>query len=249
MNINSLIQAANDLVVLDETELALKVLECLPGHLRDNIPKEISDLKNLILNKILMHYDYLKDNRELPKDLDYCKNFLNNTQRGCQLKHFVKTLNEQGTVPHIVDMGPGDFCFPIGMHAEGLNFTYDCFTLNLQAKEECKKLLGSMFKEWYSDKSTNIFVAYEIIEHLSNIQEIRQCFSRYFPKPADYVLLSTPRYTFDIGTYNWKEIGIHHLRTYTPTEFMLAGLKLFPEYKFTYVDDPVMVLAGHLNSR
>jgi hypothetical protein len=152
------IDCAKILVEADETELAIRVLNSLPAYYRENIPEDIDKLKNLIQERITMAYDLLSDHRELPKSDEWSAHFLNNTERGLQLKKLVTDYNSADISPHIVDMGPGDFTFVIGMKSEDLSFSYECFTLNKEAEKAIKQKLGSIYqKSRYHENA--IFVA------------------------------------------------------------------------------------------
>jgi len=241
------IEAAKTLVAMDETERALHLLFNLPAYYRDNTPNEVRDLRAKILAKVTLPVDLLGDDRELPKSDEFSIGSLDGTMRGAHLKHIVSQYNDEGKIPFIVDMGPGDYVFPIGMHLQKLNFKYYPVTLNLKSKTEAMLRMPDK----YNDKpmKCDIFVAYEIIEHLHHVDEIRQCFDRYaqlgFP---DFCLLSTPKYTFGEGTQHWESEGIHHLRAYTPREFQFEAIRMFPEYNWSYADNPVMVLIGSKKS-
>lgn len=236
------LEVAEILVSKDETILALKVLDSLPGYYRDNPPQEVSDLKNLILSKITIPHDLLDDKRELPKDDSWSVRFMNGTMRGAQLKRVVKEFNDKNETPSIFEFGPGDGTFVIGLHVENFKFKYKCLSLNKESKEKIAEKIGDKYDNY---SKTDIFVAFEVIEHLYNPIEIRQVMNRLIGLPT-YVLLSTPKYCFSEGTPNWKEDGIHHLVTFTPREFVNKATELFPEYEFYFADDPVMVLIGKL---
>jgi hypothetical protein len=246
------LDAAKQLVEADETERALALLNNLPAYYRDNKPESIKKLIAKINCNITLAYDLLHDSRELPKSNEWSHEFLNTTMRGVCLRNTVKEFNDNNIVPHIVDMGPGDFTFAIGLCIAKLNFTYECLTLNSEAKASAKEILLKHYVDDYIAScegyasNTSIFVAYEIIEHLSNVDEIRYAFDRKCKVLPEYVLLSTPKYTFESGTPNWDKEGIHHLRAYTPNEFIAEAFRLFPEYSFNYADNPVMVLIGKL---
>lgn len=242
-NVEPLLEHVRFLVSQDETELALKALDLVPAYYRDNYPRPLLDLKSKILKQTILPIDLLEDPREMPKTDEYCIEFTKYTKRGEVLVNKLKEANDAGIVPHIVDYGPGDYNFPIAMHLVGLNFTYFPIHLNLSSIHECKKRIGDKLKGHDFQAEHVWFVAYEIIEHLPNPKELRSIYSRLTPEP-EKVFFSTPRYTFNEGTPNWEEIGIHHLRAYTPREFIIFISDLFPGYKFQYCDDPVMVFHG-----
>lgn len=224
----------------DETEFALKCLDMLPGYYRDNVPKEIESLKKEI--RALMHkpIDLIADWREEPKNIDYCVMFTVNSPRGILLRNEILDANKQGYAPHIVDFGPGDFCFPIGLDTIGLNFTYSPISFSKIGKEVCEKHLGDKYGQTPRENQQVWFVAYEIIEHLTDITEIRGMYDRESIEP-NRIYLSTPKYCFNT-VEDWRKNRLHHLRTYTPKEFMRASTALFPEYtNWNYVDDAVMI--------
>jgi len=246
MNLKPIIEHCEYLVSQDETELALKLLDLVPGYYRDNYPPQLEDLRNLILSKMTLPYDLLDDEREMPKSKEHSIAFMNGTARGLALKNAVIEANKKDLVPQITDVGPGDFTFAIGMISEGLQFCYYPITLNKQADKALSERmnLGLTINEC----NPHWFVAYEIIEHLEP-REIAVAFHRRnqlvnFKK----IFISTPKYTFGKGTTNWKSEGIHHLRTYTPREFIAKAMELFPGYSWNFIDNEVMVLIGDRNA-
>lgn len=251
IDVRSYLNIAHHLVEQDETELALKVLECLPGYYRDNVPEEIKKLKSQILKWVTMPHDLLSDIRELPKTKEWSVKFLNGTTRGAVLKQLVSKLNEEGKTPHIVDMGPGDFTFAIGLDEEGFRFTYYPISLNQKALDAVQARLPLKYTVGTPNNKEIpvIYVSFETIEHLPRVEEIRQHYERIatFNKPL-YVLLSTPKYCFGDGSPDWEKTGIQHLRSYTPREFIFEALRLFPEYEFEYNDGDVQVVKGKLKN-
>lgn len=245
-NLDPWLDVANQLVEADEASRALLLLNNLPAYYRDNTPMEVRDLRSLIMGKVTLPHDLLGDSREIPKSDKWSQQYMNSTMRGVQLKKLVSDYNAEGIEPHLIDMGPGDYTFPIGMAVECLKFTYQSHTLNRDAEIEAARRLGFRYGPCPNPDSPRIFIAFEIIEHLHHVDEIRQMFDRFSrPKPK-HVMLSTPKYTFAEGTPNWKTEGIHHLRAYTPKEFADECIRMFPEYTFAFADDPVMVLIGKL---
>lgn len=234
------------LVSQDETELALKCFDMVPAYDRDFKNKNLEHLKSQILGRILMPIDLLGDPREIPKTNEHSIHFLNGTKRGVLLKTKVEEANEKGIVPHLVDFGPGDFTFAVALHALEYKFTYFPISFNLEATTSAANILGDKFKTHDFISHNTWFIAYEIIEHLPQIGDMRSIFERCGLAPKK-VFFSTPKYTFEAGTPNWREDGIHHLRAYTPTEFINALVHMFPNYKMHFVDDPVMCLWGELH--
>lgn len=240
----ALLEHAEYLVTQDETELALKVLEMVPAVYRDKKIIEIENLKSLIHSKILNLMDLSADQRDMPKNPSHSLAFLNGTLRGRLLRDAVTEANKNHISPHLIDFGPGDYCFPIAMNTLGLQFTYSAITLNKTAEVAAAEILGSQYKPLDYTSSNSWFIAYEIIEHLSQPRDMLQ-FYHMITIPPKKIFLSTPKYCFGPGTVNWKTEGIHHLRAYTPSEFIIAVQTLFGSKNWTFHDDPVMCIVGN----
>lgn len=231
MDTSHLLKHAEYLVSQDETLLALRCLECIPAWDRDHIPEEIQSLRNEILSRILTVHDLMDDWRELPKDLAHSQ-LMMGSMRGQVLEHAFK--NYQGVPPHLVDYGPGDFVFAIALSAAGFDFSYQPITVQKEAEAEARKRLAKHMRPKAPDAPV-WFVAYEIIEHLQCVDEIKAAYARV--GGAHKVFISTPRYTFHEGTPGWRKEGIHHLRAYTPREFVSEVMRLFPEHKFHFLEN------------
>jgi len=91
-----------------------------------------------------------------------------------------------------------------------------------------------------------IFVAYEIIEHLWNTEEIHQHVIQLPVKPKT-IMLSTPMYTFNSPAEKWHEADLGHLRTYTKREFVDYATKHWSNYAWALMPEHVMLLVGKLN--
>jgi len=236
--LESYLTIAHYLIKQDETERALQVLELLPAQLRDQKPKPIDNLKQLILNNILTGDDYAEDPSEEFKNTKT----IDLLARGKIIKDYVREMNEKSITPHIVDFGPGDYWLPFGLKDANLKFTYKSIALHKKVQAKARDLLG----DYWKDKSTGptVFVAFEVIEHMHKTQELQQAFIRHCPDPIA-VFLSTPKYTFGQGTPDFEKSGIQHLRAYTPREFVNEGQSLFYNAKqWHYYDDTIMVIRG-----
>lgn len=241
---NSLTNLAEKLVVAEETELALKLLECIPGYFRDNMPSQIYNLKKEIKAKRFTVSDYATnpgDDVDLKKD--YVQNILA-LARGKVIYEKLLKANAQNIIPHIVDFGPGDYWMALGLNRMNLKFTYQPIGVHSNAMSTAKEELEALWCTRPVKDRENWFVAYEIIEHLAYVDEIRDQYDR-IEGEVSRVFLSTPMYTFSAGNPVWREKGIPHLRTYTPQEFYRVTQELFREFNFEFTPDPVMVLAGH----
>lgn len=225
-----------DLVSQDESELALKLCDLLPAYFRDNIPKEILNLKNELMSKLLTancystaHYDC----SIAPSHIESRVNLLG-TLRGRLLQSEINNFEDE---VQIIEVGAGEFCVPLG--AKG-NFSYFDISMDVETKKQAYAKIKREVKPIQT-----IFVANEVIEHLSNPQELRWEMNRYAKGDVKIVHLSTPMYCYDPNHQNWRETQQPHLRAYTPNEFVRVCRDIWPEYNFElYSDGQIMSARG-----
>ncbi len=239
-NVKCFLDAAHELVRADEITRALKLLNNLPAFYRDYPPKEVTDLKNLIIKRTATPNFYAKWEATIDFDLDI--SYMKETLRGSLLIEEVKRFNEQGISPHIVDYGPGEFWAPRMLFDEGLFHTYKPITICSKASQ----LFDEHFPHFRGEpdpKDPVIFLGLEIIEHLWNEDELKTTMLANCGL-ADVVHISTPRYTYDgrDQLHNGEKVRdcLGHLRAYTPNEFVHILRTLFVEYDWQYFDGPVM---------
>lgn len=240
IDIKPFLDVAETLVVQDETERALLVLENLPAYFRDFPPPEVVELKRAIMRKIFTNTDYATTSEDDLKDNAFAVDYV---ARAMVLRDELANANSNGITPHIVDFGAGDYFIPIGLKNKGLKFTYRPIALQNEVMQKAKEILDfqpdSVSRETW-------FVAYEVIEHLHYVDELRKEFDR-IEGNVTKVFLSTPKYCFGEGNPTWRERGCPHLRAYTPKEFINEAQRLFFEFKnWQYVDNEVMVLKGEI---
>lgn len=235
--------AADQLMKSDEAERALQLLDLLPGFYRDNPPAAIVQMRRDIEAAIFQVHDYKSVDGDLPKSDENVLFWIQHVTRGRTMLEDVKAANKEGVIPHLVDMGPGDYMLPLGLKLHGCQFTYSPIGLEPRAYELAKPRLREHLVESNVSKAPVWFIAYEIIEHIWNPRDLAAQAWRCGDK-LERVYLSTPRYCFGEGCLQWRKKGQPHLRTYTPQEFWTAAKSHFPGYNFEYIDDPVMVLKG-----
>lgn len=243
------LEAAFILCASDEFMRARQLLKNLPAWYRDNPPPEVVEMLRQIDAGLMTQRDYMQNANDLHLiDRDRAKGILNGTTRGLILKQIVTKLNEQKLVPHIGDMGPGDFWMAVGLNEEKLKFTYHPYSIHPEAEAKAREILGDAisYEPWSADRPS-IFVACEIIEHLHYEEEIRMTYEK-FGGNASYLLMSTPLYTFGNGNDNWqdpKQAGLlGHLRAYTPSEMEVSIRRLFPEFKCQFITDNLINVFG-----
>lgn len=238
------VEAALQLIRSEDTNKAIQLLtDMLPSYYRDNPPQQIKELVGEIRRAKWLTSDYSTNNKDDIKPMEHNKNAVEGLLRFKVIKDEILKANEAGIIPHLVDLGPGDFTMPLGLNGHNCKFTYHPIGVYENAKAEAKKLLEHLWVEYPVKDKPVWFVAYEIIEHLENELEIRQQMDR-LPKLPDRVFCSTPLYTFASGNLTWRETQIAHIRTYTPDEFFVVCRKLFPEYNLQYVPFEIQMVVG-----
>lgn len=235
------IECAKQLVQADEVELALKVLESVPAFYRDNVPPKINDFKNKIFQHMITAHGYLNDNH----DNEVCnfalaRKVIEDTLRGKLVDLEIRALEK----PHVVDCGPGEYWLPVGIQHD---FTYNPIALDSRAFAQASmtKRISEKMMEKPREDAPRVFVALEIIEHLSNPTELRWEAAKHFQgRDPDYIHLSTPYYCYDANPKDWSKHKLPHLRCYTPREFFAAATKIWPHFEWQLYLSPVMSLRG-----
>lgn len=240
-NIQCFLDAANELVRADEVEKALKLLEeFLPAYYRDHIPPEVIALRNEIMARIATPVSYVTIEDSYGPDLDDRHDMATISLRGAMMCKDVKAYNDKGHSPHIVDFAPGEFWLPAMLKKKGLVFTYWPILLNKGALPKLKAHYADIIQNDPTDLEPFIYVAFEIIEHLWNANDIKSESLRWKRSP-DVVHISTPMYSFDQGCMNWRSRDLlGHLRAYSPMELHGILHKLFPEYDQTLTASQIM---------
>lgn len=229
------------LVQYDEVERALLILNNLPAYYRDHEPKSVTDLKAAIQSKIMLPQDYATHATDDQQLIDR-DDIIHILSRGQILMNEIKTANDNGVTPHIVEVGPGNYWLPLNLSKAGHKFTYSAIGVVPDLHIEFKKQLPVEHQVQHKE-SPVFFVAYEVIEHLHNVDELSIIASR-IPNLSK-IFLSTPKYTYKLND-DWYE-GLQHLRAYTPNEFLTEAQRLFKSAKtWQYLDDQPMTVVGSI---
>lgn len=220
----------------DEVAFALRMLSSLPAWYRDNEPTEVTQMRKKLYQQLFTNHDYhskadfANDNKDV---------FDETWPRGQAVLEIIKKYNTQNICPHIFELGPSNFWMAKGLLMRGAKFTINGIDFDKAHIEEAKKILP-----WSEQQRTpTIFVAFELIEHLNNTDELRHYLEQLEVTP-EYVCLSTPLYCYGGGRNNWVNNNLGHLRTWTPKEFTLEAQDLFPGYEFKIMKSDCMVLTG-----
>lgn len=218
------------MITCDEVERAFLLLDNMPAYYRDNVPERAREIRQSLHEALFTPAQYaaadrLGENEDISQLKEY---FPPRTQ-------ILADIMREVDAPHLMEIGPGAFWLPHSLLNQGLKFSY-----------EYQSLGGPGFKSEVATGTTNIFVAFELIEHLHMEAEIYQAYLK-FKKKAQFVLLSTPLYTFAGGMRVWRGHALGHLRAYTPDEFLKAARGMFTGFEFSKLykcEDGTMVIVG-----
>lgn len=267
-NFDGFLALVDELVYSDEVINALKMLDMCPSFYREHYKSVLQDKKNDIRRRIatpldysssyLEQYDVAMVHEKQMSELrcEYLKQRSGFSDlgdmiddyfcypRGPYMVDLIRKLNEAGTVPHIVEFGPAAFWLPYGLMKKGLKFKYKPLTLNLLSFDTHKETLKDVIDFKVSKENCNIFVCFEVIEHMWNDMDITLDYLKHGFE-FDIVCLSTPLDTFS-GGKNDKDAELQHLRTYSTNEFSEFAKKAFPGRVWNHYMAPSQVLVGEL---
>lgn len=242
---DAVLKVVEMLVHSDEVERALLVLDNVPAIYRDQPTFRMVQMRRDILAAMTTPHAYMIGAYDPALRPDDAKAQMQWLLRGRLIEAEVRRYNKFNQVPHIVDVGPGEYIVPLGLKACGLKFTYKDIAMDLKTQSAAKQFLADYQVEPTQDQP-RIFLANEIIEHLPEPRDLLVESHRHCARWPERVHISTPCYTFDGRIKEWrKEGGLPHLRAYTPFEFQSEVRKLFPMYKWEFHLDLIMSLVGY----
>lgn len=218
------------MIMSDEVERALDMLNNVPAYYRQFPTPRMKEIRESLHRQLFTPAQYSGADAE-GADLDVKHLEAMLPHRAQVLYEKVKEINERGVKPNIMEIGPGSFWLPYSLRARGLEFTYEYQSLTPR----------DLPFDSPSCDSVNIFVAFELIEHLSNESEIYQAYLK-FKKTADYIYVSTPLFTYGGGMVNWRDNALGHLRTYTPQELAAFCQTHFEGYAWkVYLSETITI--------
>lgn len=224
------------MIAAEEIERALWMLDNPPGWYRMNPPESFKKLRDKLYEQFHTTIDYSNDRQDdLTKFTpDEMVAYGHNSLRFKEVFDLVEKLNKEEIAPHIIEIAPGNGFLADYLLHTCCKFTYIGFGLG-HRKVRATEFIGY--------KQVNIFVCFEVIEHLHNPIEI---YHHFIKQQLDfsYIFISTPYCTWKGGFPNWYEMKLGHLRTYNPKELAEFGVKHWPNYKFNIVADYEMVMIG-----
>lgn len=242
-NMEIYIAAVEGMIRSDEVAMALYMLDNPPGYYRENPHPLIVETKRLLLRQLVTPVWYATQKAEY--DFQFSEGcFDYSYPRAHGTLQEIEAMNKEGIEPTLVDLAPGNFWLPIGLVKRGAKFKYLPKSLNAVAVEKLKAAYPDIQIATEPCENT-IFVAYEIIEHLWNTEEIHQHVIQLPVRPKT-IMLSTPMYTFNSPAERWDQADLGHLRTYTKKEFVEYAMKHWPDYSWALMPEHVMLLIGKL---
>jgi hypothetical protein len=235
----------------DEIQIALQMLEQVPGWYRDHYPPELAAIRNRLYEQCYDPFDYASDADEA----GFTKEEIEEQclgpytfPRADILFQDIQTMNADGMMPWIFEISPSHGWLPLGFAKRGVKFNFCGKNLNQKALDKIKHWLP--FGVW-ADRpvmnQTKILVCYEALEHMWNPHDLEQS-AKKLGYEFDHIYLSTPKYTLGGGLPDWSTRRIGHVRTWTPGEFLRFAGKSFPGYSWQIFDAPSMVIRGSKNA-
>lgn len=250
--INSFLESAITLHLNDDPLRALQSLDLLPAPYRENPTPEIIALRQKIKAALITSRGY----GDHPADDNVCTpemgiNTFRVLLRAILIHEVVKALNAQGHEPHILEIGPGSYWLPVGLHALGFKFKYTGLGVNPATKMQFAGSIGDK-REAHYKSGPKLFVAFEVIEHVERPDSLAWEAHQFFGDP-DIALFSTPHLCYDPASEKVRTFAPQsqqHLRTYTTKELGDELSKILGSHfsQFLFKDQLLNVLALNRNS-
>lgn len=219
------------LIEADEVERARWMLNNMPGYYRDHYPARARDIRDRLAKALYTPSDYVGEYENCVLNAEQIAKVW--PGRAQVLEQALRLANERCEEPLITDFGAGSGWLPFYLDHLGLKFDYQSYGLEKTLYERKEK--GFATTSW--------FVAFEVIEHLRDEEELFDAYQKF--KEHDAVFLSTPLYTINGGDKEpWFTRTLGHLRTYTPKELMDVAKRFWPEFNFLCVTDETIILVG-----
>lgn len=230
-DVDKYLDSVEGMINADEVERAFHMLDNLPAYYRDHVPVRAHEIRASLNRQLFTPVQY----KDIYGEWDFDLTMARFPGRARILRSMVEGLNTKGLAPQLLEYAPGSFWLPMCLRRLALSFGYESIGLEAAPDGLTNQAAGPV-----------IFIAFEIIEHLSDEWELYRNYLR-FNRRADVVLLSTPFYTCNGGEDNWRSRDLGHLRAYTPAEFMRKAEAMFQGYEWQVFTDETIILVGKIN--
>ena len=214
------LDAVEHMIVADELIFALKMLENMPAWYRANPLERAVKLRKDLMAKVWTVFDYSRDPDER-EDLDPLEigRDLRYYPRISILRYMVKDLSDMGYYVNINEFCPGNFSV-----LKHLDFGYVFENVNQLTSKKQDLLLKHPVNT--SGKHFNIFLCFEVIEHLWDTELTLEHWASKVT--AHGVMVSTPYGCMGGGMDDWRNRDIGHVRRFTQPELMGLVGKIWP---------------------
>lgn len=240
------IEAVDQMIKADELQIALKMMDDIPGWYRDNYPEELSEMKAKLYQQTYDQAEYGTDDEEAGCEQEFGESQWTNGYmhpRAEIISEIMTKYNSENFHPWIYDLGCSHGNLPLGLMKSGFKFTYLGRGMNWRIEEKVKQWVYKHWQEKPAKGEPAILYCTEVLEHMFNPHDLIH--SAYkVGVDFDQILLSTPLYTLGGGLPEWRNRRVGHVRTWTPKEFQEFAIKAFPGYQWTYYHSYSMVLVG-----
>ncbi len=239
-HIKSIIQ----MIRADEIQIALEMIENVPGYYRDNMPQELIDIKKKLYQNLYDQIEYATDDEEADCTREFGEAQWDNGYmfpRSEIITNLIKSLFPRS--PWIFDLGCSHGNLPLGLIKSNQSFTYYGVGMNHRIQQKVKEWVGVHWHEKPVGDQPTILYCTEVLEHMMNPHDLVQSAYKVGVN-FDHILLSVPKYTLGGGLENWDSRRLGHVRTWTPKEFLSFADKSFPGYQWQYFDAFSMVILG-----
>ncbi len=238
------IKAIIGMIRADEIQIALTMLDSVPGYYRDNYPLELTEIKKTLYQNLYDQIEYATDDEEADCTREFGEAQWSSGYmypRAEIITNLIKSLFPRS--PWIFDLGCSHGNLPLGLIKSNQSFTYYGVGMNHRIQQKVKGWVGEHWCEAPINDQPTILYCTEVLEHMMNPHDLVQSAYKVGVN-FDHILLSVPKYTLGGGLENWDSRRLGHVRTYTPKEFLEFADKSFPGYKWNFYDAFSMVVHG-----
>lgn len=195
----------------DEVESAMWLLNNPPSFYKDHPPQRLIETKEALHRQVWTASQYAGLYKAIPED-----------QEGAWPSRMDVLEGMLSECTHIMELAPGGLKIKDSLVKKGHNISYEYISID-----------GSDIHLASPCNAIKIFVAMELIEHLSQPIEIYQNYLK-FGKIADKILITTPLYTYGNGiNEDWRSRPLGHLRTYSPSMLHEVVSKIFVGFNWS----------------
>ena len=248
-NLEKHIAAVEQMIMADELQIALKMLENVPGWWRDHYPNVLARIKSTIYRQTYDQVEYATDDEEAD-----CPREMGESQWGSAymypraeiISQIVKKYNAEEIAPWIFDLGCSHGNLPLGLLKSKHEFDYCGVGMNHRIIQKLKDWVGPAWKD-RPENQPSILYCTEVLEHCFNPHDVVHT---SYKKGIiwDQILLSVPMYCLGGGLPDWKTRRMGHVRNWTPKEFSDFANESWPGYSWSLYKSASMVLHGVKNA-